>query len=188
MSHRITSKITKTLLADSLKTLMKTKSLHKITIQEIVDSCSVNRRTFYRHFQDIYDLIHWIYKQEILDEIKKSTGYENWQEGLLHLFYYIQQNREISLCSFHSLDRAHLEQFLYTSISQLINPVIKQRGQEMNAKDKNIKWLSNFYALVFSALVIQWMQEDMKENPEEIINKLSIIMTGSISSILCEKN
>ncbi|MGL5650991.1 MAG: TetR family transcriptional regulator [Paraclostridium sp.] len=48
------SQITKKALASSLKSLMNTTSLNKITINDIVQDCGVNRRTFYYHFKDIY--------------------------------------------------------------------------------------------------------------------------------------
>ena len=46
MTHSIMTEMTKNLLADSLKNLMKTKPLNKITVQELVDGCTLNRRTF----------------------------------------------------------------------------------------------------------------------------------------------
>lgn len=46
------SQITKKALAKSLKSLMNTTPLAKITVNDIVKQCEVNRRTFYYHFQD----------------------------------------------------------------------------------------------------------------------------------------
>lgn len=47
------SQITEIALADTLKKLMKKKSINKVTIKEITDECGVTRRTFYNHFNDI---------------------------------------------------------------------------------------------------------------------------------------
>ena len=48
---------TKQALAASLKKLLRRKFLDDITVKEIVADCTVNRQTFYYHFQDIYDQI-----------------------------------------------------------------------------------------------------------------------------------
>ena len=48
-------------------------SLSKITIKEITEDCGVNRQTFYYHFKDIYDLLEWIYKNEVIQEIEEKT-------------------------------------------------------------------------------------------------------------------
>lgn len=61
-------------MAESLKKLMKQKSLQKITIQEITDDCGMNRYTFYYHFKDIYDLLSCVFHEEALSLIRKSDN------------------------------------------------------------------------------------------------------------------
>ena len=53
------SQITKRALEQSLKNLSLKKPLNKITINDITEDCGISRRTFYYHFQDIYDLVEW---------------------------------------------------------------------------------------------------------------------------------
>ena len=53
-------------LADSLKALVLQKPVEKITIKEITDKAGVIRPTFYNHFQDKYELLEWIIREEIL--------------------------------------------------------------------------------------------------------------------------
>ena len=47
------SYITEKALADSLKKLMLSRSINKITVKEVTDQCNVNRRTFYNNFNAI---------------------------------------------------------------------------------------------------------------------------------------
>ena len=54
------------ILADSLKALVLQKPVEKITIKEITDKAGVIRPTFYNHFQDKYELLEWIIREEIL--------------------------------------------------------------------------------------------------------------------------
>jgi len=42
--------LTKQLIAQTLKKLMLNTPLDKISVQEIVDACGLNRKTFYYHF------------------------------------------------------------------------------------------------------------------------------------------
>ena len=46
-------------LADAMKSCMKKAPVEKITVKEITEECGVSRQTFYRNFQDKYDLINW---------------------------------------------------------------------------------------------------------------------------------
>lgn len=46
-------------LANAMKECMVSSPVEKITVKEICDTCGVTRQTFYRNFQDKYDLINW---------------------------------------------------------------------------------------------------------------------------------
>lgn len=59
---------TKWKLAEVLKKLMKEKSLHKITIQDIVEESGLTRQSFYYHFHDICEIIEWICKNTLLEK------------------------------------------------------------------------------------------------------------------------
>ena len=78
---------TKQALAASLKKLLRRKFLDDITVKEIVADCSVNRQTFYYHFQDIYDLLHFLLDEETGAVLADCSS---WQESLLRAFQYIQ--------------------------------------------------------------------------------------------------
>ena len=52
-------------LAEAVKVCMKTTSVEKITVKEIVDACGTTRQTFYRHFQDKYDLVNWYFDGKV---------------------------------------------------------------------------------------------------------------------------
>lgn len=54
------SNITKKALAASLKELMTEQSFEKINVTQICERCDMNRKSFYYHFKDKYDLINWL--------------------------------------------------------------------------------------------------------------------------------
>ena len=53
---------TKESLAAALKQLMNVKPIGKITVKELVEICGVNRQTVYYHFDDVYDLLEWVFE------------------------------------------------------------------------------------------------------------------------------
>ena len=59
MKHEINSQNTKKMLVETLLSLLEKKPLSKITVSEIVNLCDINRKTFYYHFTDVYDLLEW---------------------------------------------------------------------------------------------------------------------------------
>ena len=61
--------VTKKVLAYALKSLMASRPLSKITVGDICEACDMNRKSFYYHFRDKYDLVNWI-----CANFSRSTG------------------------------------------------------------------------------------------------------------------
>ncbi|WGS65735.1 TetR family transcriptional regulator [Marinitoga aeolica] len=83
------SEITKKALSNSLKKLMKEKPLSKITVNDVVNDCGVNRRTLYYYFHDIYELLEWTFITEIKEVIGENKTYKTWQKG----YYFLLLNK-----------------------------------------------------------------------------------------------
>ena len=56
---------TKNQMAEALKKLIKDRPFSKITVQDIVAACNINRNTFYYHFENNYDLLSFTYSREV---------------------------------------------------------------------------------------------------------------------------
>ena len=54
---------TKYIFAQSIKDLMAKQPLDKITVTDIVKHSGMTRQTFYRYFQDKYDLVNWYFEK-----------------------------------------------------------------------------------------------------------------------------
>ena len=89
---------TKHMLTASLKKIMAQKPLNKISIREICEDCGVNRQTFYYHFNDIYDQLEWMFKQEEASFIKDNDDMLIWQDCLMRMFQYLEENRAVCMC------------------------------------------------------------------------------------------
>lgn len=60
------SNITKRALAMALKDLMREQPFEKINVAQICERCDINRKSFYYHFKDKYDLVNWIFDTEFI--------------------------------------------------------------------------------------------------------------------------
>ncbi|MBQ3273942.1 MAG: helix-turn-helix transcriptional regulator, partial [Christensenellaceae bacterium] len=55
----------KDILVASFRELAEKRTIDKITIKEITVNCGYSPATFYRHFNDKYDLIAWDYTRKL---------------------------------------------------------------------------------------------------------------------------
>lgn len=171
---------TKQLLAAVLKKMMSKSSLDQITVKDLVASCGINRQTFYYHFQDIYELLGWIYKSEALEAIKDYKTYDTWQLGFLKIFQYVEDNRAFCLSTYHSLGREHLESFLNQVTFDLLYGVVEELAADTAIEDEDKCFIAKFYTFAFVSLMLDWLKTGIKEKPQRIIDKLSLLIDGDI--------
>lgn len=57
-----------------------------------------------------------------------------WQEGLLQLFRYIEQNRAVCLCALKSVGREHLKRFFEADIHAIIHRAVEEVVEEVGAR------------------------------------------------------
>lgn len=86
--------LTKRLIANSFKELLLQNSFEKITIKMITDHANVIRPTFYNHFHDKYELLEWIFRDEVLDEAEIFEREGKIEEGIYHIFSKFYEDRE----------------------------------------------------------------------------------------------
>lgn len=69
--------ITKQALVSALKDLLEDNSFEKISVAAICERCGMNRKSFYYHFKDKYELVTWVYDTEFLSVVVKE-GANGW--------------------------------------------------------------------------------------------------------------
>ena len=74
---------TKLALEAALKKELLTKSLDKITINELAEDCGISRMAFYYHFKDIYDLVEWVCVEDGTKALQGKKTYEKLARRLL---------------------------------------------------------------------------------------------------------
>jgi len=176
--------MTKRLMADSLKKLMTQKPLNKISIREIVEDCRVNRQTFYYHFQDIYALLEWIVNQEIVSVLEDTENFLTWQEAGIYLLKYLEKNSTVVLCALNSLGRSAIKQLLYADVVKVATQIITQIASDVNVDERSFNHVVHYYAISFGALLEDWLSNGMKRSPEEVIDILDTIASGTARTAL----
>ena len=87
------SNITKKALVNALKELMEEKAFEKISVKDICEKCTMNRKSFYYHFKDKYDLVNWIFDTEFLSIAHKTPDPGIW-DFLNDICPFFYENRD----------------------------------------------------------------------------------------------
>lgn len=176
--------MTKTLLAESLKKLLRQKTLDKITVKEIAEDCGVNRQTFYYNFQDIYDLMDWIFEEETREFLGDRRAYVSWQEGFTAVFDHLRENEHLVLNAFNSVSRVSLERFLKNRFSPIMQEIVKEESNGIQIDEKDEAFIVDLYVLILSGIVIRWLESDMSGDYQQQLDQLKTAGEGSVEFLM----
>ena len=178
------SEITKRAFASSLKKMLAKRPLEKIRVIDITEDCGVNRQTFYYHFKDIYDLLEWVYTNEATKALGGKKTYETWKQGFKQIFQYILNNKEFVLSTFNSVSREYLERYLYNEVYLLLIGVLEEKAKCIPVREKYKSFIADFYKYAFVGIVLDWIRTGMKEEADEIIERLNKLICGNMEEAL----
>ncbi len=178
------SQVTKRALEQSLKNLLLKKPLNKITISDITEDCGINRMTFYYHFKDIYDLVEWACMEDAAKALREKKTHDTWQEGLLQIYYAVRENKPFIMNVYRCVDREQVERYLKPLADQLLMDVVEEQAVGMTVREEDKAFIARVYSYAFVGLLLDWIREDMKEEPKQLVQKLSMVLEDTFRDAL----
>lgn len=174
--------ITKYALETSLKKFLLQKPLDKITINDLTSDCGISRMAFYYHFKDIYDLTEWVCLEDARRALQGKKTYDSWQEGLQQIFEAVLENKPFIMNVYHSVSREQIETYLFTLTYHLIMGVVEEKSEGTGISEEEKKFIADFYKYSFVGIMLDWIKHGMKENYQEITEKMCITLRGNITN------
>lgn len=161
------SNITKKALAEALKELMEEKTFEKITIGDICERCEMNRKSFYYHFRDKYDLVNWIFDSELIAAVQQEDYEDTW---LLFMdvcrFFYDNRNfYRKALC-------IKGQNSFFDHFRELLLSIIANSLKDMLGGEEISEFQTDFFADAFVMAFKRWILEYNTMSPEEFIEQL----------------
>ena len=178
------SQITKRALVQSLKSLLQQKPLSKITISDITEDCGISRMTFYYHFKDIYDLVEWACMEDAAKALANKKTYDTWQQGFVQIFHAVRENKVFVMNVYRCVNREQVEKYLVPLTDQLIMGVITERAAGMTVREADQQFIAQVYSYAFVGIMLDWIRDDMRADPEELVNRLAMVIHGDITQAL----
>ena len=178
------SQITKRALEQSLKNLLQQKPLSKITISDITEDCGISRMTFYYHLKDIYDLVEWACAEDAARALQNKKTYDTWQQGFVQIFHAVRENKVFVMNVYRCVNREQVEKYLVPLTDQLIMGVITERAAGMTVREADQQFIAQVYSYAFVGIMLDWIRDDMRADPEELVNRLAMVIRGGITQAL----
>ncbi len=178
------SNITKKALGQELKNQLCSKSLDKITIQDLADACGISRSTFYYHFEDIYALVEWVCMEDFSRALAGKKTHSTWESGFREIFYEIRKDKAFIYNVYRYMDPRLIENYLHKRTAELLYGVVEEAAAGMNVTEEQKHYIAEFYQYGFVGTVTGWVDRGMKEDPDLLVERLGILLKGSFRHAL----
>lgn len=163
------SNITKKALAVALKELMEEKAFEKISVGDICEKCNMNRKSFYYHFKDKYDLVNWIFDTEFIAAMHKKTYVDTW-DLLADICQYFYENRDF----YRKALRIKGQNSFSDHFRELLLSIISNRLQDIIGIETKQEFQINFFADAFVMAFQRWILEYASMSATDFLEQMKI--------------
>lgn len=170
------SDITKQALSKALKELLEVLSFEKVSISDICERCHMNRKSFYYHFRDKYDLANWTFDTEFVELIHtnkmditdfEDTFEERWDSIRIICNYFYENRtfyRKLLTIEGQNSFSAHFRDFLH--------PLMHMRIVSIFGQDDLPQMVYDFLVDGIVCAIERWLLDKQCVSTEEFLDSL----------------
>lgn len=174
------SNLTKQAMATALKELMETEDFEKISVSDICERCHMNRKSFYYHFKDKYDLANWIFdtdfihlsQQHSLDIMNMSYSYEERWNGLLVVCKYFYENRNF----YRKILRVEGQNSFSSYFRDFMYPIMEHRILALVGSAEVPQMVLDFVVDGLMCVIERWLMDKNCITAEEFMGNLKTLV------------
>lgn len=176
---------TRQLLLDAFGQLLTEKSFEDITVQDVTDRATVNRATFYAHFEDKYVLAEqsmqeWI-QRALTKNLPPGAAYtsENLQLLIQTLCEFLAQMHSHCAPSNRKQFDSLLEQEIKQQVYEILLGWLKQTTLPRSANQNQIELQATMTSWAMYGAAMRWSQGERKESAAQFARQaLPLMLAG----------
>ena len=170
----------KTMLAHALRDALQTVPLSKVTVSGLTRTAGVTRQAFYYHFADIRDLTVWVFKREVADQIITHATHEDWTDGLLAMFVWMQNHPEETRSVVSSLGMEDLQIFLHKQLRAVMEAIVDQHSIDLRVTEDDRVFVTDHFTLAILGHISQWLATGMSTDPYILTERIARVLDGQV--------
>lgn len=163
-----------------MKRLMRQKPFEKISVSDICSDCGINRKSFYYHFRDKYDLVNWIFYVGFMTELDVSH-YENGWELLEEACKYFYRERVFYRAALQIEGQNSFKDYLI----ETAEPVARFFTQDILAESEDSAFDIAFLSDALLTGIVRWLSGgyDHEMDAEEFLGHIKGLILRTARTI-----
>lgn len=170
---------TKLAIVDTFWQLLEEKPYNKITVQDIVDRCHVNRNTFYYHFQDIPFLAEWSVEMWTDEVIKDRGDFESLTHCIVYMAEECTKRKKALLHLYRSSKKEYFLEYLNKMGHHIICSYVENRTGNLSMKENRTGSFVRYYKCTFVGIIFDWLEDAASYDLVEFCQEVCELFSGS---------
>ena len=129
-------------------------------------------------------MVEWIYLKEVVTPIERGKIYDKCQDALTSIFQYISENHVFVLNTYRSFGKGFLEKVLRQEIELFLSNQVFKKIEVTKEEAKQVEFSYSFYTSALVGVGLDWIEKQMPESVEELVERIERVMLGEIISLL----
>jgi AcrR family transcriptional regulator len=187
-------KRTRKLIEQTFEELLDEKGFQALTVQNIADRATVNRATFYGHFEDKYALldsyIRESFQQWLTATVPASTAFStaNVRQLAVAVFGYLDPLQGARLC--RSSERQALEPIAVTAMQEELYRFLLDRLQDSAlprsaaGRPRTAETIATVVSWAIFGAALQWARGERGQPIEEVAGQVVDTLIAGLSGIV----
>jgi AcrR family transcriptional regulator len=171
-------------LWEALLSLLEQRPFESISVTEICEKAMVHRVTFYKHFQDKYDLLEYglqTTQMQIFEELHREETSQTKRKHIRILEQIARHRRLYSLMMVEK-ETHSLPSLMRQQIARDIETDLKQTQEKGIQLPMPPEVMAQFYGGAIVTLGGWWLENEMSISIEELARYLDILLPDMLAS------
>ncbi len=161
---------TRQLFADTLKDMMKQMPLEKVRVGELCRLCGAERRSFYYHFRDKYDLVAWIYLQDYHASVPKTAGGYTLEQHIVQMLRRMRDKEQFYRKAFSDSSQNSIEQYIYEKFVEQGEEIVRSYTGNSSLSQNDLYDIKS-YSFACIGHTREWLNGKSEYSPEEFAHQ-----------------
>lgn len=179
------SNITKRALSAAFKELLQDESFEKISVADICEKCDMNRKSFYYHFKDKYDLANWIFDTEFIELTQShipdiaNISFEDRWNGIVVVCNYFYENRNF----YRKILKVAGQNSFSEHFRDFMHPILQNRIESIIGKNDIPGMVYDFIVDGIECAFERWLLDKQCITAEEFVCNLKMLLQLLIAGL-----
>ena len=156
------SELTRQAIVTATRQLASEKPFQKISVLEITRLCGINRNTFYYYIDDKYDVIQWIFNQELMPVLLAQQPKMSLAESVSALCAFLKTRKAFYSRILEDSNPRCLRSLLVQYYKQFLIEMAMPHFEEYRIPDAHQEIAARFYAHGTVGMICDWAARDMR--------------------------